>query len=153
MSHIIYTWNFNTSHNRGSFWYIIALSIVIALVIWWFLTKQYGLSFILLLLTWISDFIENNSDDHVQVDITDIGIKIGEAFYDFSSISAYLFLYEWEHARILRLQLNKRGLRNIDLKVDNTIVSELKPILSSYLNEDPQEDFSNIDKLIKFLKL
>ena len=134
-------------------WYIIALSIVIWLSIWWFLTKQYWMSFIVLLIAWLSYFIENNSEDEIWVEITNLGMKIWESFYDYSKIDSYTFIYSWENAIFLRLNLNKKWIRNINLIVDNNITWELKPILSGYLEENPKWELSFSEKLIFLLKL
>ena len=119
MSNIVYSWTFDDTKNRSSLWYTIVLSIVIGLVIWWFLTSQYGLSFILLLMTGLVYFLENNSADEVRVDITDLWIQIGESFYDYSKISAVSYIYEAEKAVLLRLHMNKKWIRSIDLPIQN----------------------------------
>ena len=72
----IYTCTFSDKRERGTLWYIIALSIVIGLSIWWFMTKQYWMSFIVLLIAWLVYFIENNSDEEVKVLVTAMGIKV-----------------------------------------------------------------------------
>lgn len=150
---IIYNWKFEDKKNRWTMWYIIALSIVIWLSIWWFLTKQYWMSFIVLLIAWLSYFIENNSEDEIWVEITNLGMKIWESFYDYSKIDSYTFIYSWENAIFLRLNLNKKWIRNINLIVDNNITWELKPILSGYLEENPKWELSFSEKLIFLLKL
>jgi hypothetical protein len=150
---IIYNWKFEDKKNRWSMWYIIALSIVIWLSIWWFLTKQYWMSFIVLLIAWLSYFIENNSEDEIIVDVTNLGIKIWESFYDYSKIDSFSFIYNQQNAVYLRLNLNKKWIRNINLIVDNNITWELKPILNEYLEENPKWELSFSEKLIFLLKL
>lgn len=153
MEQLLYSWTFSDTKNRGSLWYIITLSIVIGLAIWWFLTKQYGMSFIVLFLAGLYYFVENNADENVEVKVTELGIKIWTSFYDYTKISSYWFMYEWENALVLRLNLNSRGLKNIDLFVNNDIVSQLKEILPDFLEEQPKSDFSITDRIIKLLKL
>lgn len=149
----IYAWNFPDVKDRGSLWYIIALSIVIGLVIWWFLTKQYGMSFILLLITGIAYFVENNSDDEVWVEITELWIRVGWTFYDFSRIPSYAFIYDGDNSIFLRLNLAKKWIKQIDLKVDNKITGELKQILPNFIEENPKQDLSFIERMIHLLKL
>lgn len=97
-NNILYTWTFEDKKDRGSLWYIIALSIVIWLAIWWFLTKQYWMSFIVLLIAWISYFVENNSEDTINVELNELGIKIWNSFYDYSKINSFYYVYNWERA-------------------------------------------------------
>ncbi len=149
----LYSWNFPDIKNRWSLWYIIALSVVIWLVIWWFLTKQYGMSFILLLITGIAYFVENNSDDEVWVEINELGMKVGSTFYDFSRIPSYAFIYDWDNAIFLRLNLAKKGIKQIDLKVNNEVTRELKQILPSFIEENPKQDLTFLERMIHLLKL
>jgi len=39
------------------------------------------------------------------------------------------------------------------LKIDNEITKDLKAILPSYIEEDPKEDLTTIEKIIRLLKL
>lgn len=150
---MLYSWTFPDNKDRSQLWYIIALSIIIWLVIWWFLTKQYWMSFFIILLSWIIFYIENNSSDIIKVEITELWIKVDDFFYDYSKIDNYTFIYEWENAIICRLNLNKKWIKTVDLKIDNTIALELKNILPQYLKENEKEDFSFVEKIIRILKL
>lgn len=92
-SETLYSWTFDDKKNRSPFWYIIAISVVIGLAIWGFLTKQYGMSFIVLLVAGVAFFVENNSEDHITVNVNNLGIKVSEKFYDFSRITGYAMMY------------------------------------------------------------
>lgn len=153
MTDIYYTWKFEDKKNRSSLWYIIALSIVIWLAIWWFLTKQYGMSFIVLLIAWLTYFIENNSDDEIEVKIWELWIKIWESFYEYSRINSYSIIYDKENAVFLRLNMNKKWLNNIDLIINNTVISEINKILPQFLEEDSKWELSLSEKIIHLLKL
>jgi len=111
------------------------------------------MSFVVLLVAGVAFFVENNSEDHVNVRVSDLGIKVGDKFYDFSRINSYTFMYSGENAILMRLSLNQRGIKMIDLKIDNSIASELKSILLNFIEENPQKDMSFVDRMIHFLKL
>lgn len=153
MDDIIYSWSFSSKKERSSMWYIVALSIVIGVVIWWFLTKQYWMSFVVLILTGLIYFIENNSEDIINVEIRNLWIKIWPAFYDYSKIQSYNFIYEWEFSKIMRIVLNTKWIKIIDLEVDNKITLDIKSILPNFLNEWEKQELSFIEKIIKLLKL
>jgi len=153
MSNTIYNWNFSDSKNRWKLWYIIAISIILGLAIWWIFTKQYWLSFIVFLVAWISFFIDNNSSDDVEVYISDLWIKVGDYFYDYSWINNYSFIYSWSNATFLRLDLNKKWIKRIDLKIDNEICSQLKNILPNFIEETKWWELTNSEKIINLLKL
>lgn len=153
MSNIIYEWSFSDKKNRGKLWYILAISVILWLSIWWIFTKQYGLSFIVLLIAWVSFFIENNSSDIIDISISELWIKVWEYFYDFSSIEDYSFIYNWENAIYLRLNLNKKWIKKIDLKIDNEICSNLKNTLPNFIKEVKWWELTSSEKIINLLKL
>ena len=153
MDNLIYKWTFSDNKNRGKFWYIIAISVVLWIAIWWVLTKQYWLTFIILLVAWIGFFIENNSSENIEVQLNDLWIKIWDYFYDYNKIEKYWFIYNWENAEYLRIYINKSGLKKIDLKIDNKICKDLKNILVGYLTEEEKTELTSSEKLINFLKL
>lgn len=151
---IIYTWSFSNDKNRWPLWYIIALSIVIWLVVWGFLTKQYVMSFLIILITWVYFFVENNSEEITSIYIQNLWINIWNSFYEYTKFQSFNVIYTWNEARILRLVLkNNVWVKFIDLSIDNNVASILKDILPNFIIEDDKTEISFSDKLIKFLKL
>lgn len=150
---VIYSWKFEDKKDRGPSWYIIALSVVIWLAIWWFLTKQYWMSFIVLLVAGVFYYLENNSPDEVEIFLTELWIQIGQSFYDYSKIENYTYIYDWARPLYLRLIINRAGVKNIDLKINEWIVLDLKNILSNYVVENPKGELSFVEKIIEKLKL
>ena len=162
MEKINYSWVFNDKKDRSSLWYIIALSIVIWLCIWGFLTKQYWMSLTILLLAWIIYFVENNSQDNIEIIISDLWIKITPlqtspeikwTFYNYNNINWYCFVYEDGNAIYLRLNLAKKWLKILDLKIDNWVLKELNKILPEFLEEKPKQELTFSEKIIHLLKL
>lgn len=150
---VLYEWKFEDKKERSTLWYIIALSVVIGMIIWGFITKQYGMSFLFMLLAGIVFYVENNAEDEVSVQLTNLGLRIGEKFYDFSRISSFAFMYDADQSVYLKLRVRQKGIPVIQVKVNNTITSELRPILAQYVEENPKEDLSFLDRLIHILKL
>ena len=154
MSDLLYSWSFDSKKQRWNLWYIIVLSIAIWLIIWWFLSKQYWMSFVIIILIWLMFYVENNSEDIVNVNITNSWIKIENNFYSFSSISSYTIIYENENAIILRLKISRKiWLQSIDINIDNTVAPDVKNILSNFLEENTKEELSFSDKIIRLLKI
>lgn len=153
MENLIYEWSFSDNKNRGKFWYIIAISIVLWLAIWWVLTKQYGLTIIVFLISGVVLFIENNSSENIEIKINDLWIKISDNFYDYKKIKNFWFIYNWDDAVILRLNLNSKWISKIDLKINNQICSNLKNILPNFLEEIDNSELTWSEKIINFLKL
>lgn len=153
MSNILYSWKFEDKKNRSHLWYIIALSIVIWLVIWGFLTKQYGMSFIILLISWLTFFTENNSEDEIEVQLAEQWLYIWSTFYDYSSIKMFTVGYQNDSAELLRLHVKKTGIAILDLKISSKILPEIQNILTQHIEDWWKAEISSTDKLIKFLNL
>lgn len=147
---LIYNWSFSSEKQRGNLWYIIALSIIIWLVVWGFFTRQYIFSVLIILVTWVYFFVENNSESLITVQVTNLWIKVNNFFYDFSKIENYSIIYSWENAIFLRLELGKKDL---NLQIDNDIALNLKQILPNFLNENKNWELTFNEKIIKLLKL
>lgn len=154
MSNLLYSWSFNSKKQRWAMWYTIVLSIAIWLIIWWFLSKQYWMSFVIIILVWLVFYVENNSEDIVPVNITDSWIKIENNFYAFSNISNYTIIYENENAIILRFSLDRKiWIQNIDIQIDNNIALDLRNILSNFIEENNKWELNFGEKLIRILKI
>lgn len=153
MNEYIYAWSFNSWKNRWNLWYIIALSVIIWLVIFSFLTKQYILWFLVLLMSWVYYFIENNSSDEVKIYVYDLWIKIDNNFYEYTKINFFTVIYKDENADVLRLYINNKLTNTIDLKIDNPIITELYPILNEKIQENTAWWYTLVDKIVNFLKL
>lgn len=149
----IYTWEYDDSKDRWPYWYIIALSIIVWIVIWWFITWQYWMSFVVLFVSGLFYYIENNSEDNIEIILTDLWFQIWKNFYEYAKIEKYTFIYEGDIPVLLRLVVNKASLKNIDLKIDKEIFYELKDILPNYIQEDAKWELTFMEKLIHKLKL
>ncbi len=150
---ILYEWDYDDTRVRSPRWYIIALSIAIGLIIWGFITRQYGMSIVIMLLSGLMFFLENNSEDEVHVSISDMGIKVQDSFYDYSRINSYSFVYHGEDAVYLRLFVQKSGIRVLNIKINNEIAKALQNILPNYITEDPKQDVTFLEKVIHILQL
>ncbi len=153
MENILYSWKFEDKKNRSQLWYIIALSIVIGLTIWWFLTKQYGMSFIILLISGLVFFVENNSDDEIEIKIWEHWMYISDTFYDYSSIHKYTIWYHGDSANLLRIHLKKRWIAILDLKISNEILPHVQNYLNEFVEDWGKAEISSTDKLIRLLNL
>ena len=149
----IYTWKFLDEKQRGAFWYIIAISVMIWLVFWWIFTRQYWLSIVVLLASGLAFYLENNSQKEVEVKVTTLWISIINTFYEYSKINSFSFIYNRENAVYLRLYLNKKWIKVVNLQVDNKICEDLKQILPNFIKEEKDGDLTFTEKLISFLKL
>lgn len=150
---ILYNWKYEDVKNRSPIWYVIALSIAIWLIVWGFLTRQYGMSIVIMMLSWFFFFLENNADENIEVILTDLWIKVQNNFYDYAKISWFHIVYDWENAVYLRLGINKRSLRTLSIRVDNTIAADLRSILSNFVEENEKQEITFGEKILHLLKI
>lgn len=150
---VIYSWDFEDSKTRSPIWYMVALALVIGLVFWWFTTRQYGMSLVIMLGVWFFYFLEVNSEDQVKVAITELWISVQDIFYDYSRISWYSLVYNGDMALYLRLHLKKRGIWYANIRIDNTTAAKIRSILPNYIEENAQQEVSFLEKISHLLKL
>jgi hypothetical protein len=152
-SEVLYSWSFSAEKNRWKLWYTIALSLVIWIVIWWFIMKQYWLSFVIMIISGIYIFIENNWEWNVIIKLTNLWIFIDNFFYEYSSIRWYSIIYDdtWTPI-LLRLYFNT-GIKVLDLDINLEITNNIKNILWNYLEENENWELTFWDKIIRLLKL
>lgn len=150
---ILYSWDFEDKKDRNPLWYMVAFSIAVGLIIWGFLTRQYGMSIVIMLIVGFFYFLENNSDDEIHVDITDLWVKVQNAFYDYSRIHSYSLVYAGDQAIYVRIHLKKRGIWFINLHIDNTIATHIRSILPNYVEESAKQEITLLEKITHLLKL
>lgn len=153
MENALYSWSFDDKQDRGTLWYTIMLSVVIGLVIWGFLNRWYGMSFIILLISGLFYFVENNSPDVVVVHIGENGVIVGEKLYEYTSMESFGYIYDHGNPILLRFNLTRKWMRALDVRIDSITANEVAPILWQFLEQTPRQDLSFTERLIKWMKL
>lgn len=154
MANILYSWKFSTKKERSWMWYILAFSVVIGVVVWAFITRQYGLGLIVLLVSGIFFFVENNSEEETTATITSTGLQISNSFYDFSKLSQYVFVNDGPDIVFVRFYLLKMSTnRYIEVDVENQIAQDLSQILPNFLPEWAKQEITFTEKILHFIKL
>jgi len=154
MSEILLSWSFSSKKQRSHLWYIIMLSIAIWLVIWGVLSKQYWMSIVIIILVWFALYIENNSDELINVVITNEWVRVYDSFYSFSNISNFAIIYENEHPILLRLKVAKKiWYVNIDIDINQYYAEKAREILLKFLKEDKKAELSVFEKILRILKI
>lgn len=149
----LYQWQYHDNKERSPLWYILAFSIAVGFIIWGFITTQYGMSIVIMIVTWLFYFIEINADEIVRVKIAENGIFIQENFYDYSKITAYSYVYSGDEVVYMRIFLKNSPIWTLSVRVNNESVMTLETILPSFIWEAQKQDLGMIDKISYFLKL
>lgn len=149
----LYSWTYDDTKNRSPRWYMLALAISIGLIIWGFITGQYGMSILVMLIVGFVYFLENNSEDQVAVQITNLWIAVQDAFYDYPKVQSFSIVYDGPNPIFLRLKLKRRGIPVVNIRLDSSIASDVRPLLVQFLEESDKEEISFIEKITHFLQL
>ena len=124
------------------------------IVVWAFITRQYGLWLIVLLVAGIFFYVDNNSEEETSVAITSTGIQVSTSFYDFSKFSQYSFVLDGSDIVFIRLYLLKPTTsRYIDIDVDIEVSQVLSQVLPNFLPEWTKQILTFTEKLTHLLKL
>jgi len=149
----LYEWSFSNKKDRSQLWYIISLSIIVGLVIWGMLSKQYMLSFMAIMIAGVWFLMENNSEDLVHVRITQLGIRINQEFVSFASIASYSVIYNADQAIFLQLHTKKTMIKMTNLNINNQIALELEQILPHFIENSWEGQMTVLDRILNILKI
>ncbi len=150
---ILYSWTFNTKKQKWILWYTITISVAIWLIIWWFLNKIYGLSFVIIILSWLYYFIETNSPEILEVKLTNDWVIVWNNLYDFWDIKSFSVIFNNNKPFLLRLNLTKKWLKKLDLYINEENHNKIKEILTNFIEENKEEELTTTEKITNLLKL
>lgn len=149
----LYSWTFSSEKEKSSTWYAIAFSAVIGLAIWGIINKIFIFSFLVFLVAGVYLYVENSSEDEVNVSINEDSIDINNSTYDLSNITSYQIINDWNQPIILRLMIWKKWIRQIDLEIDKNISKDLDKFLPNILEKLEDWELNNIEKFIRYINL
>jgi len=149
-----YSWAFETHFHRGKQWYMIAITLVLALIVMSFLLGAYPLGILGILFVGVYLLYEINTPDMTRVDLNTSGLSINDELYSFIKIREFGIIRITEWPTILRIVVKNTMINNLDVFIDPQIESEeIRLFLSNYIPENPQIRFSVIDRVLLGLRL
>ncbi|EKE28053.1 MAG: hypothetical protein ACD_3C00106G0012 [uncultured bacterium (gcode 4)] len=150
----MFNWQITTKKEKWAWWYMIALVISVALIIWWYITGLYAMSIVILLVIWVYILVENNSPDTLTVEINEDWINIWDEFYDFPKISTFTIMYSKNRPISIRLKLKTKWFKVLDIPFQNASnPAEIRAYLLNFITEDPKWEISWLESLTEYLKL
>ncbi|EKE29739.1 MAG: hypothetical protein ACD_2C00109G0003 [uncultured bacterium (gcode 4)] len=150
----MFSWQITTKKEKWASWYMIALVVSVALIIWWYVTGLYAMSIVILLVIWVYILVENNSPDILMVEISENGIMIWDEFYDYPKIDAFSIMYSKNKAVSIRLRLRAKWFKSMDIPLENAPNSaDVRAYLMNFINEDAKWEISWLESLTNYLKL
>ncbi len=148
------SWSFSSRKEHSSSWYITAIVVVLVLVVYGIVEKIYIMSVVSLLFAWVYLLMENNSQPVTQVDFLERGIQVGGSFYEYVSFSRFSIISMANAPTFIRLYPIKKFASLIDIPLTQEVdITEIRECLTSFMEEDMNNNPTNADTLIHAMKL
>ncbi len=98
--------------------------------------------------------MENNSQPVTQVDFLERGIQVGGSFYEYVSFSRFSIISMANAPTFIRLYPIKKFASLIDIPLTQEVdITEIRECLTSFMEEDMNNNPTNADTLIHAMKL
>ncbi len=141
-------------HERTKNWYIIASVVVIFLLIFAVITKNYLFAVIVIIATTITIFHDGKEPDFLNVIIDDDGVIVGRKFYDYDDLKDFSLLFKpKEGLNNLYFDFKNTIKQRISIPLNNQDPLQIRDFLLKYLPEDLERTnmplSENISKLLK----
>ena len=143
------------SHKRDSRWYIIAVSVAIALLIFSIFTGNFLLPVIIIIVAFIFIMQHGQDPEKVIINLGNEGITIGQKFYDYDEFKHFAIVYKPKlDNKNLYFEFNNVLKTRISIPLENMNPVELRDHLLPFLDEDLERtDIPLSESLSKMLKL
>lgn len=127
-------------YRRGFWWYVIAISITIGLVIFGLITHNYLFLVLILLFGLIIYLRGRRKPAQLEIAIRERGIQLGSrSFYRWSDIKSFWIIYEPPEVKMLYLEF--KGFRpSLSVFLQNQNPLEVRKILGKHLVEDVEKE-------------
>lgn len=138
--------------HRGPKWYaaagiILTLVVVIALV-----TFNWTMAIAAVVFAGVYEYIQrHHPPKRVQIKITDMGIRVGEMFFPFSSIRAFWILYE-NGLKTLNLRVHRRVHSDVVIQLEDQNPAAIRQYLVGEIPEWEGKHESLQDVILRILK-
>lgn len=149
------TWEIDTKQDKGATWYVTAGIFSLALIVWGIWVGLYVMSIVIFILAGVYILIDNNAPERVTITVNENGIMIASSFYDYPKIESFSIVYDDGKPVLLRLKTTVRGLKNIDVELNNQVnPAELRGFLGQYAAEEENGgELTNTERLTRYLKI
>ena len=133
----MFEWIIAGRKNHSSQWYVAAGIVTISLIFFGIYMQIYALSIVIVLLAGVYVLLENNGPDEVIIQISDIGINIGNQMFDYGQIESFSFIFDSNVARQLKIRLKSSSIKSmeVDLSTFSSNIADLRAFLLNYIPE------------------
>ena len=153
---VLHEWNTPefVSFKRGKTWYIVAVSIMAALIGYAIFSGSITMAIAFVMVSVLFMLMEHKSPREIRVIITDLGIEYDRVFYPYHHINSFWIVYHMPYVRAmyLRISVGKRfKLVRIELDEQNPV--EIRSTLIKEVPEIEGAEEPIMDILTRLLRL
>lgn len=133
----MFEWIIAGRKNHSSQWYVAAGIVTISLIFLGIYMQIYALSIVIVLLAGVYVLLENNGPDEVIIQISDVGINIGNQMFDYGQIESFSFIFDSNVAKQLKIRLKSSSIKSmeVDLSTFSSNIADLRAFLLNYIPE------------------
>jgi hypothetical protein len=140
-------------HQKSARWYLIAGVVVLITLVWAFFTGNWSMALAVLVFTGVYQYINTkHPPKNIRIEISEMGIKVGEMFFPFSNIQAFWIIYE-NGLRTLNLRVSKHFFSDIIIQLDDQDPVEVRQYLVGQIAEWEGKSEKVGDMLLRLLRL
>lgn len=140
-------------HEKDKRWYMIAGTIVLAILVYGLFTAQYTMVLAFALLAGVYYILHNEPPKNIKIIITALGLIIDNDFYQFSDIESFWIVYNPPNVKVLYLRPAKRLSTDIRIELMDQNPMLIRQLLQSQIKEVAGEGETFIDRMTRLLKL
>ena len=123
-------------HERTRTWYIIAVSIGVALIVYAIATANFLFAVIILMVGVIMLVSAFKHPEKVPVVITTTGVLIDETYYDFDAVRDFSIVYDPPHVKILYFDFHSPWHPLLHIPLEEMNPNDIRALLLPYCAEN-----------------
>ncbi|MDO8260334.1 MAG: hypothetical protein Q7T50_02410 [Candidatus Magasanikbacteria bacterium] len=124
-------------HDRSKRWYIIAISLALALLMFAFFSGNFLFAVIIIIISLITILHDGQEPITLDVAITEEGVIVGKKFYDYDELESFSFVYKpSQGVKRLYFEFDNPIRPRLSFPLDNLDPLPIREYLLRYLPED-----------------
>ena len=144
------TWEY-MPHERSRLWFIISSVIGASLLVYSIATENYLFAIIVLMMGVILLVNSLRHPDRVDVHITDLGLVVGNHFFDYKDIKDFSIIYNPPEVKALYIDFQRIWQPLMVIQLEDTDPNAIREALLPYVFENMEREEENLTEMVRRL--
>ncbi len=140
-------------HTKDKRWYMIAGTILLAILVYGLLAGEYIMVLAFALLGAVYYILHNEPPRDITFAVTSLGMIVDRDFYQFSDMESFWIVYNPPAVRVLYLRPARRLTTDIRIELMEQNPMIIRQLLQTQIKEIAGEGESLIDRMTRLLRL